>query len=389
MTPAALTPAARKTSRKSSDQPVDGHPRALQHKVAPRRPRRVSGPARGIAGLAPRRAVPPSRSRTTGRAEVAPEAPRVAPDRSRVAPGRSRVAPERPRVKSTKPRVAPSRPRVAPRRPRVARAPAGVPLGARLAACVRALPDHSLLDRIIRGRVWIPLLGILLVGIVAMQVATLKLNAGVGRALQQGTVLQSQNEQLRASVAQLSDDQRIETVAARMGMVMPLPTRVKLLTSGGGSVTRALSGIHQPDVTGFDAAQAAAQAAAVAKATTVPAGTGDGTTSAASTAAPSSSSAASGATSTASGTSAATSVPVTGTTGTSASVTGTTGTSAPATGTAAATPATGTAAPTTGSTGTSATSSPAATAPAASSPSATGTTAADGGGGLSTASSGN
>ena len=57
-------------------------------------------------------------------------------------------------------------------------------VGARAVQFVRTLPDHRLLDRLIRGRAWIPLLGVMLVGIVAMQVEVLKLGASIGRSIQ-------------------------------------------------------------------------------------------------------------------------------------------------------------------------------------------------------------
>jgi hypothetical protein len=122
-------------------------------------------------------------------------------------------------------------------------------------ACVRALPDHSLLDRIVRGRVWIPLLGVLLAGIVAMQVEVLKLGASMGLSIQRGTALQSRNEILRANVASLTDETRIEQRAAAMGMVMPLPGEATFLTVGGrADVQRAINNIHAPDATAFAAA---------------------------------------------------------------------------------------------------------------------------------------
>ena len=56
---------------------------------------------------------------------------------------------------------------------------------------IRGLPEHTLLDRIVRGRAWIPLLGVLLVGIVAMQVEILKLGAGMGRWIHRSSTLQT------------------------------------------------------------------------------------------------------------------------------------------------------------------------------------------------------
>jgi hypothetical protein len=113
------------------------------------------------------------------------------------------------------------------------------------------LPDHPLLDRVVRGRAWIAVLGVMLAGIVAMQIEVLKLGASIGRSLQRGTSLQSRNEQLRASVAELGDGQRIERLAATMGMVMPAPNGVGFLSVGPGLVQKAIANIHQPNTQAF------------------------------------------------------------------------------------------------------------------------------------------
>lgn len=208
--------------------------------------RRVSGPAGGRGG---------SRSAT-----APPRAPR--PERA-------------PRAQRA--------PRMAPRR---AAKPSGWgSLRARARVFIAALPDHPLLDRIVRGRAWIPILGILLAGIVAMQVEVLKLSASVGRSLERGTALQSRNEQLRESVAALSDDQRIERLAASMGMVMPAPEAIKFLdVRRGEAIARALTNIHPPDATGFLASlpliDTPAGSAAAASAGASAAGTSSGTSAA-------------------------------------------------------------------------------------------------------------
>jgi cell division protein FtsL len=137
----------------------------------------------------------------------------------------------------------------------------------RALAVVRSLPEHSLVDRLVRGRAWIPVIGVLLVGIVAMQVEVLKLGTNVGRLLQRTTALQSQNESLQASVASLGDDQRIEQLAAGMGMVMPAPTTITFLRAAPGrDPGRALANLHPPDAATF-AGELAAQAAAATAST--------------------------------------------------------------------------------------------------------------------------
>lgn len=138
----------------------------------------------------------------------------------------------------------------------------GVPAGARALALVRSLPDHSLIDRLVRGRAWIPVLGVLLVGIVAMQVEILKAGTTLGRSLERTASLQSQNESLQAGVAGLADYQRIERLATGMGMVMPSPGLLTFVSSNpGAQVGAGLAGIHAPDPAGF-AMQLASQVAA-------------------------------------------------------------------------------------------------------------------------------
>ncbi len=124
---------------------------------------------------------------------------------------------------------------------------------------MRGLPDHAVIDRLVRGRAWIPVLGVLLTGIVAMQVSMLKLNASIGRSIERNTALQSQNQQLRASVATLADDQRIERIAAGMGMIMPAPAAVGFLSAQPtGGIGQAVANIKTPDAATFLASLPAA-----------------------------------------------------------------------------------------------------------------------------------
>ena len=89
----------------------------------------------------------------------------------------------------------------------------------------------------------------MLAGIVTMQVEVLKLGANVGRSIESSSALQTRNEQLRASVASLSDDGRIERLAAGMGMIMPTPGSAGFLS--GASVAKAIANIHEPSPSTF------------------------------------------------------------------------------------------------------------------------------------------
>jgi cell division protein FtsL len=176
---------------------------------------------------------------------------------------RKQPAPRAPRRVSGPLRGIERAPRIEPR----AGATAGGALAAQAAAFIRALPDHALLDRIVRGRAWIPVLGVTLAGIVAMQVEVLKLESSTGRSMQRTSQLQARNDALRASVATLADDQRIENLAVQMGMVMPPSPEVGFLQAGvQGDAGKALANIHSPDPAAFQSAlssdAAAAQAAA-------------------------------------------------------------------------------------------------------------------------------
>ncbi len=137
----------------------------------------------------------------------------------------------------------------------------GAPLWRRLLLGLLALPDHRWLDRLVRGRAWIPVLGVFLTGIVFMQVEVLKLGASVGRSLNQATLLESRNQQLRAEVSALSNVQRIEQIAIEHGMVMPQPGEVTFVSAHSGGVQRAISAISPPSPASFIQKLAAEQAA--------------------------------------------------------------------------------------------------------------------------------
>ncbi len=131
------------------------------------------------------------------------------------------------------------------RRPRtVAPAPS---TRARLLRGLLALPDHHLLDRLIRGRYWIAVLGVGLLGIVAMQVAMLSMDARIGQSLERTAALERQNGVLSAEVSRLSSGERIQARAARMGMVSAPSTELRFLTAGrDGDASRAVATLRSP-----------------------------------------------------------------------------------------------------------------------------------------------
>ncbi len=137
-----------------------------------------------------------------------------------------------------------ARPVPVPGQPR-ARTPVAQPHNS-FGAAVRALPDHRLLDTLLRSRAWIWLLGIALGGIVFMQVSLLGMNAGIGRAVSQSTELEHQNAQLRETIAVASDGNKVRDAAASSGLIAPDSTDVEFLRVRGGMDGRRAADRMQP-----------------------------------------------------------------------------------------------------------------------------------------------
>jgi cell division protein FtsL len=112
---------------------------------------------------------------------------------------------------------------------------------------LRGLPDHRVIDRLLRGRVWICFVGLALMGIVAMQVSLLKLNSGIGRAVETTGTLERQNSQLEASIARLASGERIRAAADKHGMVTPAAGAVHFLhVRSGQDASRAARRMRAP-----------------------------------------------------------------------------------------------------------------------------------------------
>ena len=90
----------------------------------------------------------------------------------------------------------------------------------RTAGAVRQLPDSGLVVRMTRGRAWIAVLGVLLVGIVALNVVTLSFAASSGKIDEQITALEAENSSLGARAATRYGPDRIRHEAAAQGLGM-------------------------------------------------------------------------------------------------------------------------------------------------------------------------
>lgn len=174
----------------------------------------VAAPARRTAPApAPSRTTPPPKPRKPRSGAAAPaKAPRK-PARARAvaAPAKAPV------------RRAPAR--TPARRPAPKRAPAARPklvvVAGHAAGAVRQLPDSSLVVRMTRGRAWIAVLGVLLVGIVALNVVTLSFAASAGKIDEQITTLENENTMLESREAKLFGTGRVRSEGAAIGLAMP------------------------------------------------------------------------------------------------------------------------------------------------------------------------
>jgi hypothetical protein len=135
------------------------------------------------------------------------------------------------------------------------------PFVVRALARAQRMSDSRFLDRLIRGRLWIPLVAAGLMGIVFMQVTMLKFNAGIGRAVTSAGTLEQQNSTLRADVSRLESGGRIDSVAHGLGMVVPADGTTAYVAAARGQARTAVTKMTPANSTAVQRAQAGAQLA--------------------------------------------------------------------------------------------------------------------------------
>jgi hypothetical protein len=182
------------------------------------------------ASAAARRvAATPARRATASRAALKPR-PRPAPPRGRAVQRQRPTASTATRSKARRPKGAASRTRT--RRgntPVTGFVPVVV---GRTAGAVGDIADSGVVVRMTRGRIWIGVLGALLVGIVALNVQALDLNAASSEIARQTDGLKRANSALEAQIAgELSNDQ-VQAAAERVGLAMPEPGAIRYLHPG-------------------------------------------------------------------------------------------------------------------------------------------------------------
>ncbi|HEY5261002.1 MAG TPA: hypothetical protein VIJ33_02720 [Solirubrobacteraceae bacterium] len=187
-----------------------------------RHPRRVSGPARPAARRAGSRlpkALAAARP-TAVAAAVALPAPGIALPKRR-----------------------PARPPVPSRHRRAPNSTQNPGIALRAVGAIERVSASAVLDRLIRGRMWIGLLAFALIGIVAMQLVVLKLNTGIGRTLQREALLQRENSQLGIENSVYSAENRVAPLASAAGMTLAPAGTVHFVMSSPDDIARAAAAL--------------------------------------------------------------------------------------------------------------------------------------------------
>ncbi len=156
--------------------------------------------------------------------------------RRAAAPARapSRKAPARKKPIKVQLAPAPARKKAPAKRSAPSRRPGGqlIPIAVGAATAARHLPDSSLMVRMTRGRAWIAVLAVLLVGIVAVNVLTLSFSAAAGHIDQNITALEEENPLLSSRVAQRDGAARVRSEAAALGLTAASTDQIQAVQAG-------------------------------------------------------------------------------------------------------------------------------------------------------------
>jgi hypothetical protein len=96
----------------------------------------------------------------------------------------------------------------------------------------------GILDRLLRGRAWVLCIGVLLAGVVYLNVTLLELNSGIAGMADRAAELKRENSGLRDQVGRLGSTERVQREAAKLDFTMPKPQDVRYLDSDPASDAR-------------------------------------------------------------------------------------------------------------------------------------------------------
>jgi hypothetical protein len=133
-----------------------------------------------------------------------------------------------------------------------------------------AVIDHPWLDRLIRGRAWIAIVAVALLGIVTVQVMLLRVGAQLGAETSKVNALIAANNTARSQIGTLEATGGLYGASATRGMVDPPPNDVTYLNAGTGDAARASHDMRVPSATAIAAEAAAARSSSAASSQTTP-----------------------------------------------------------------------------------------------------------------------
>jgi cell division protein FtsL len=116
-----------------------------------------------------------------------------------------------------------------------------------LLGLLETVSSHRMLDRLIRGRMWIGIVAFALIGIVTLQLGLLKLNSSIGHSLEKEGTLQRENAALSIENSELAGGDRVESQAERLGMRLVAVGALQFLSSHATSdVPHAAAALKTP-----------------------------------------------------------------------------------------------------------------------------------------------
>ena len=120
----------------------------------------------------------------------------------------------------------------------------------RTAGAVGGIADSGLVVRLTRSRLWIGLLGGLLVGIVALNVMALSFSASSSDAARQADEIKRQNSALRGEIATRLSSPEIQAAAAELGLLNPEAGSIRYLRPSSDDAAEAARRLRAGELSG-------------------------------------------------------------------------------------------------------------------------------------------
>jgi hypothetical protein len=121
------------------------------------------------------------------------------------------------------------------------------------AGAVGGIANSGVVVGMTRGRLWIGVLAALLGGIVALNVWGLSMSASTSGTATKIDELERGNTVLEAKIAKLTADDRVQAVAASLGLATPAPDGIRYLKARPGDAEAAATRVGSGQISILDA----------------------------------------------------------------------------------------------------------------------------------------